>query len=101
MISEQKRADIIKALKTNPNASAVGKEYGVSKTAVSNIARQADIELAGKKTLSAEQRAQVVAMLKADANASAIARELGNISPTTVGIIAKELNVPLKRGGRR
>ena len=101
MISESKRAEIIEALKANPNASAVAKEQGVSKTTISNIAKQENIELAGKKTLSKQQRCQIIEMLKANWNASAIAREMGNISPTTVTIIAKELNIPLLRGGRR
>jgi transposase-like protein len=101
MIPELKRAKIIEALKANPNASAVAREHGVSKFAVSNIAKQSNIDLAGKKTLSEKQRAQIIEALKTNSNASAVAREMGNISPTTVGIIAKELKVPLQRGGRR
>ena len=58
MISESKRAAIIEALKANPNASAVAREYGVSKAAVSNIAKQANVDLVGKKTLSEKQRAE-------------------------------------------
>ena len=100
MISESKRAQIIEALKANPNASAVARDHGVSKFAVSTIAKQSNIELAGKKTLSEKERAQIIEVLKTNPNASAVAREM-NISPTTVGIIAKELEMRLKRGGRR
>jgi transposase-like protein len=101
MISESKRAQIIEALKANPNANAVAREHGVSKSAVSAIAKQSNIALAGKKTLSTKERARIIEVLKANPNASAVAREMGNISPTTVGIIAKALKMPLKKGGRR
>jgi hypothetical protein len=100
MISEQKRAEVIAALKANPNASAVARDCRVSKGVVGSIAKQNNIDLAGKRTLSPAQRTQIIAALKANPNASAVAREIGNVSPTTVGIVAKEMNMPLKRGGR-
>jgi transposase-like protein len=101
MIPELKRAKIIEALKANPNASAVAREHGVSKFAVSTIAKQSNIELAGKKTLSEKERAQIIEVLKTNPNASAVARQVGNISPTTVTLIARELKMPLKKGGGR
>ena len=100
MLPESKRAAIIAALKNNPNASAVAREHGVSKETVSVIAKRSNIDLSGKKVLSPEQRAQIIAALKANPNASAVAREIGNVSISTVGILAKEINMPLKRGGR-
>jgi hypothetical protein len=57
MIPETKRAQIIEALQANPNASAVARDYGVSKSAVGKIAKQANIDLAGRQQVLADRRA--------------------------------------------
>jgi hypothetical protein len=85
----------------NPNASAVAKQFGgVSKGTVINIAREAHIELAEEnrtKTnrLSTTKRAQIIKALKALPNATEVARRIGGVSARTVGVIAKEANIPL------
>jgi hypothetical protein len=58
MIPEIKRAQIIKALAVNPNASAVARDHGVSKSAVGKIARQANIQLGGREQVLAARRAR-------------------------------------------
>jgi hypothetical protein len=99
MIPETKRAEILAALRVNPNSGAVARAYGVSGSAVSKIAKQANIELAGKRKVSAEQRAQIIAALRVNPNATAVAAAMG-WSGGTVTIIAKEAEIPLKKGGR-
>ncbi|MGO9628407.1 MAG: hypothetical protein ACLPXW_05350 [Xanthobacteraceae bacterium] len=58
MIPELKRAQITEALQANPNASAVARAYGVSKTTVSKIAKQANIDLTGREQVLADRRAR-------------------------------------------
>ena len=95
------RAKIAAALRLNPNASAVAKQFGgVSKGTVRNIAREAHIELAEEnrtKTnrLSTRKRAQIIKALKALPNATEVARRIGGVSARTVGVIAKKANIPL------
>ena len=101
MIPEAKRAQIIEALQSNPNASAVAREIGgIHQSTVNAIAKKADIRLAavtiGKtKRLSPETRARIIEALEANPNASRVAREVGDVSARTVGKIAKEANIRL------
>jgi hypothetical protein len=71
LVSPEKHAEIIAALKGNPNAKQVARKIGgVSHTKVGKIAKAAGITLAAAesgKRLSAEQRVQIIAALKARA----------------------------------
>jgi hypothetical protein len=96
--SEAKRADIIKALKANPNATQVAKEIGgIHPASVMGIAKKAKIALrrGGQTKVSAEKHAQIIAALKANPNASQVARQIGGISYKTVARIAKRANIRL------
>ena len=80
MIPEAKRAQIIEALKSNPNRLAVARQVGgVSHETVCAIARKLGIGLdkKGPKRFSSEARAKITA------------------APGTVSAIAKEANIPL------
>jgi len=98
MILESKRAQIIEALKTNPNASAVAREVGgVSASSVHYIAKAAKIDLgrSGPKKVSAEKRERILEALKLNPNASAIARQFGGMSYKTVTRLAEKANIKL------
>jgi hypothetical protein len=100
MIPETKRAEILAALRGNPDANAVARHYRVSDFTVRKMAKQANIKLAAcKKKVSPEQRAEIIAALQVNPNASAVAAARG-WSPATVTVIAKEAKIPLKMGGR-
>jgi hypothetical protein len=97
-ISEANRAQIIAALKANPNASQVARQMGdISVWLVFAIAKEAKIALrrGGKTKVSAEQHAQIIEALKADPNASAVARKIGGISSRTVARMAEKANIEL------
>lgn len=97
-IPQEKREQVLAALKANPNAAAVAKKIGgVSSTTVGDIAKIAGIELtAGKKMqqqlfgpkLSTDTRKKIVALLGANESVQSI-REKTGVSGTTIRIIAK------------
>jgi transposase-like protein len=100
VVTPEKRAKIIAALKTNPNARAVARQLGgVSGVTVWKIARQVGIDLAAatgeRRVVTPEQRAKIVAALKTNPNARAVARQLGGVSYFTVGKIAKKTGIDL------
>jgi len=98
MISQEKRAQIIAALKINPNGAAVAKEVGgVSRGTVSAIARRAGIDLGarGWKKFPAETRAKIAAALRKNPNASAVAKQIGGVSAGTVRNIGREAGIEL------
>jgi transposase-like protein len=100
MLPPEKRAQIIAALKENPNASAVGRQVGVSDVTVWKLAKQTGIKLAGKGVaLSPEKRAQIIAALKTKRNASAVTRQVGGVSLSTVKKIAKQARIKLAGKG--
>jgi hypothetical protein len=99
MIPEAKRAQIIEALKANPNARVVAEQVGgVSKVTVRKIAKQIGVDLAAAKAarcaLPLEKRAKIIAALIANPNASAVARQVG-VSHVTVRKIAKQTGIDL------
>ena len=100
-LSAEAREKIAKALRINPNASAVAREIGgIDPSTVSAIAKKAGIQLAAvtigkRKRLSPQTRARIVEALAANPNASRVAREVGDVSARTVGKIAKEANIRL------
>jgi hypothetical protein len=98
MIPTAQRAQIVEALKLNPNASAVAKEIGgVSHGTVWAIAHRAGIDLGagGWKKFPAEKRAKIAAALRLNPNARAVAVQVGDVSRETVNTIAKEANIRL------
>jgi hypothetical protein len=98
MISEAKRARIIKALRSNPNATAVARQIGgVSVGGVTYIAKKEKIALrrGGPPKFSVEKQAQIIKALKANPNASEVARQNRNISYRTVARWAKKAGVRL------
>jgi transposase-like protein len=102
MISKEKRAQIIAALKDNPNAKRVAREIGgVSHTTVGKIAKAAGIALAAAeygKRFSAEKRAQIVDALKANPNAAEVARQIGGVTCVGVWKIARAAGIELTAG---
>lgn len=98
-VSPEKHAQIIAALKDNPNATQVARKIGgVSHTKVGKIAKAVGITLAtaeSGKRLSIDQRAQIIGVLKANPNAIQAARKIGGVSRTTVGKIAKAAGIAL------
>ena len=101
-LSAKQRAQIIAALKTNPNGAAAAKQIGgVSHTTVVKIAKAAGIALVGAeygKQLSAEKRAQIIATLKTNPNAAAVAKQIGGVSHVVVWKIAKAAGIELTKG---
>jgi transposase-like protein len=99
-VTPEKRARIIEALETNPNASAVAREIGgITYAAVSRLAHKANITL--RRTVTPEKRARIIEALEANPNASAVAREIGGISQSAVSKLARKANITLRRKGNR
>lgn len=95
-----KRAEIVAALKANPNASQVARRFGdVDVVTVCKIAKAEGITLPAKggrpRWLTAETRAKIVAALEATPNASQVARQIGGVSSSTVWKIAKAEDIAL------
>ncbi len=98
MIPQDKRAQIIAALKANPNVAAVAREVGgVSRSSVGNIARQAGIDVGtgGPKKATPAQKALILEALRVNPNASAVARAIGSLSYKAIARMAKKANIPL------
>ena len=96
-----KRAQIIAALKANPNASAVARQIGgVSIETVTHIAHQAKIALprGGRWKLPAEEQARIIASLKKTPNARAVSKQHG-VSYAKVYKLAKRENIQLRSRG--
>jgi hypothetical protein len=99
MISKKQRAQIIAALKSNPNASAVTRQIsGATYHMVWQIAKKADIKLSvGRPSVAAEKRPQIIAALAVNPNARAVAGQFG-VSVTAVWQIAKKAEIKLAQG---
>ena len=102
IISQEKRRQIVAALKDNPNATQVAQEVGgVNYRTVVRLAEGARIELtAGKarahrRGISPEKHAQIMARLEDNPNATQVAQKIGGVSNTTVGKIAKAAGIAL------
>jgi hypothetical protein len=107
MISEAKRAQVIEALKLNPNGDAIARKVGgITPQTVRAIAKQTGIPLAAEnlkkaKRLSPEKRAQIIEALKANPNGNLVARQVGGISSRTVQKIAEQAGIRLLTTGDR
>jgi hypothetical protein len=107
-ISAAKRARIITALRTNPNAQQVMRKVGgISYSTVWLIAKQAGIDLASRhakkhaRSIGAVKRAKIIAELRANPNALSVARKIGGVSYGSVWLIAKQAGIDLVAGRAR
>jgi transposase len=99
--SATRRAEIIEALRANPNASQIAKQVGLSKFTTWRIAKAAGIELtAGKAVagwLPAEKRAEIIEALRANPITTQVAKQVGGVSQVTVWKIARAEGIELTR----
>ena len=102
IISQEKRRQIIAALKDNPNATQVAREVGgANYRTVVRLAEGAGIELTagkaarGRRGISPEMYAQIISELENNPNATQVARKISGVSNTTVGKIAKAAGITL------
>lgn len=103
----EKIAEIVAALRVNPNASQVARQVGgVTHVTVWRYAKAAGIKLEAGKAVqrrarkSAEKREQILAALKANPNARAVARQVGGISHSSVSKMARAKAIELRRYNR-
>ena len=96
------RAKVEAALRENPNASQVARDFGLASPAVAEIARAAKIALPlrGPPPMSPAEYAEIVAALREMGNAGRAARATG-WSPATVRAIAKAENISLAPGSAK
>jgi hypothetical protein len=87
------RTKIIEALKNNPNAAAVARQFGFGETTIVTLCKKEGIGL--QHLLTKAERTEVVEMLKTNLNALATAKQLG-INHKTVLAIAKENGIDIK-----
>ena len=98
----EKRAEIIAALRDNPNAYQVAKTVGgVSHSTVWNVAQQAGVALTkmGAPQIPAKKRAAIIAALRDNPNACQVAKTVGGVSRQTVWNVAKQTGIALTQRG--
>jgi hypothetical protein len=87
------RTKIIEALKNNPNAAAVARQFGFGETTILTLCKKEGIGL--QHLLTKAERRKVVEMLKTNPNALATAKQLG-INHKTVLAVAKKERIDIK-----
>ena len=87
------RKKIVEALKTNPNAAAVARQFGFGETTILRLCEKEGIQL--EHLVTKAERTQVVEMLKTNLNALATAKQLG-LNHKTVLAIAKKEGIDIK-----
>ena len=87
------RTNIIDALKKNPNAAAVAKQFGFGETTILNLCKKEGVEL--QHLLTKAERTEVAAVLKTNLNALATAKALG-VNHKTVLAVAKKEGIDIK-----
>src|SRR3984893_13357929 len=87
------RTKIIEALKNNPNAAAVARQFGFGETTILTLCKKEGIGL--QHLLTKAERRKVVEMLKTNQNALATAKQLG-INHKTVLAVAKKERIDIK-----
>jgi hypothetical protein len=87
------RTKIIEALKKNPNAAAVAKQFGFGQTTILTLCKKEGIGL--QHLLTKAERTEVVELLKTNLNALATAKKLG-VNHKTVLAVAKEQGIDIK-----
>jgi hypothetical protein len=91
------RAQIIQALKANPNGLAVAQQFGVSSPVIYKIAKKAKIALGrgGKPTWPIEKIPEIIKALKANPNGLAVAQQFDGVPVSAVYRLAKKENIRL------
>jgi len=92
-MTSAERIRIIEALKNNPNAAAVARQFGFGETTILTLCKKEKIEL--QHLLTKAERKEVVEMLKTNLNALATAKRLG-VNHKTVLAIAKKERINIK-----
>jgi hypothetical protein len=87
------RTKIIEALKNNPNAAAVARQFGFGETTILRLCKKEGIGL--QHLLTKSERTEVVELLKTNLNALATAKQLG-INHKTVLEVAKKEGINIK-----
>src|SRR5262245_58121434 len=87
-MTSAERIRIIEALKNNPNAAAVARQFGFGETTILTLCKKEKIEL--QHLLTKAERTEVVEMLKTNPNALATAKRLGVNHKTVLAIAKKE-----------
>ena len=87
------RTKIIEALKNNPNAAAVARQFGFGETTILTLCKKEGIEL--QHLLTKAERTEVVELLKTNLNALATAKQLG-VNHKTVLAVAKKERIDIK-----
>jgi transposase-like protein len=94
-VTDKKKAEIIKALQENPNATQVSKRFDVSNVTIGKIAKEAGIELKGN-SITEEKAEEVRQALIKNPNARGVARQL-DVNRRTVTRIAKDNDIELQK----
>ncbi len=87
------RAEIIAALKTNPNAAAVARQFDFGETTILALCKKEGIGL--RHLLTKAERTEVIELLKTNQNALATAKQFG-VNHKTVLAIAKKERIDIK-----
>ena len=87
------RTKIIEALKNNPNAAAVARQFGFGETTILALCKKEGIGL--QHLLTEAKRAEVIELLKTNLNALATAKQLG-VNHKTVLAVAKKERIDIK-----
>jgi hypothetical protein len=92
-VTSADRTKIIEALKNNPNAAAVARQFGLGETTIPTLCKKEGIGL--QHLLAKAERTEVVEMLKTNLNALATAKQLG-VNHKTVLAVAKKERIDIK-----
>src|SRR6266404_2669842 len=92
-VTSADRTKIIEALKNNPNAAAVARQFGFGETTIQTLCKKEGIRL--QHLLTKAERTEVVEMLKTNLNALATAKQLG-VNHKTVLAVAKKERIDIK-----
>jgi hypothetical protein len=87
------RTKIIEALKKNPNAAAVARQFGFGETTILALCKKEGIGL--QHLLTKAERTEVIELLKTNLNALATAKQLG-VNHKTVLAVAKKQRIDIK-----
>ena len=87
------RTKIIEALRNNPNAAAVARQFGFGETTIHRLCKKEGIGL--QHLLTKAEQTEVAELLKTNLNALATAKQLG-INHKTVLAIAKKERIDIK-----
>jgi hypothetical protein len=92
-VTSADRTKIIEALKNNPNAAAVARQFGFGETTILTLCKKEGIGL--QHLLTKAERTEVIDLLKTNLNALATAKQLG-VNNKTVLAVAKKERIDIK-----